>query len=81
MTDHMRGKLQHLLGLPDSVDWTPPPELGKRLDRWLELRRRVRLTAEPTVEELAMFVAMCSEGVDGRKQSDTRPAKAAAVRR
>jgi hypothetical protein len=81
MTDHMRGKLQQLLGLPDSVDWTPPPELSKRLDRWLQVRRRVRLVSEPTTEELAMFVALCPESVDGGKQSDARPAKAPTVPR
>jgi len=81
MTDNVRWKLQRVLGLPDSVDWTPPPEIGKRLDRWLVLRKRVRLIAEPTMEELAMFVALCPESADGGKQSDARPAKAASVRR
>lgn len=80
MTDRMRGRLQHVLGLPDSVEWKPPPELGLRLARWMELRSRCRLTGEPTIEELVMFVAL-SERVDGGKQSDARPAKAAAVRR
>jgi len=81
MTDNVRWKLQRLLGLPDSVHWIPAPDFGKRLDRWLEVRKRVRLISEPTMEELAMFVALSPESADGGKQSDARPAKAAAVRR
>lgn len=81
MSNWVVNGLRRLLGLPDTPDWKPPPDLERLVGSLLQVRSRVPLPGDPPLDQLAILVAVYLGNADGGKQSDAGPGRAKNTRR